>query len=122
MKGYYDEFGTAKNIAIFIVLVMGFIGITQVTGHLTITVTGQPTIDILNYELSTCQSELETKCDPCPIVKCSGDMTFVGFIVGMFFGSLFGIWFTINFGKQFKKEFQKQIDKLKSQKESKGGL
>ncbi len=113
MKGQYDEFGWVKTILV-IVFVFGiaYIFISQY-GMVNIELTGSREISKLKEWNVECNKRLDAKCNPCPIVKCVGDMSFPMFILGMFFGFIGGALFTMHFGNKFREEFKKQLEKVK---------
>ncbi len=109
----YDEFVWIKVGFVMMLLFGSFIYIEGQLGNINIEFTGSDKINSLLVTLYDCQNELDAKCDPCPIVKCAGDMTFFGFLIGLFFGFVGGVWFTLNFGKKFAEVFKKEIEKVK---------
>lgn len=105
MKGYYDEFGWIKSIAVVIfVLTFAYIFVSQF-GLIEVKLTQSRTVEHLENRNLELWNELQDKCDPCPEVRCAGDMTLAGFLIGIFFGFVGGIWFTLNFGKKFAEVF-----------------
>lgn len=117
MKGYIDYDVWIRVFSILIIFGLVFLWVNQFGGNITISVTGQPTIDSLSYQLTVCQEKLGVKCEPCPDIKCIESNPFPEFTVGMIFGMILGFIYFLWFGEGTKKWMLKRL-----KKKSKGGL
>lgn len=103
---YNDEFQWL--IVLFFICLSMLAFYILVTGEVNIDFTGSSEINELTKLNKECNEQLESKCEPCPVVQCVGDMSFPLFMIGLFIGFIAGNLFIISFGKKIKELFMRE--------------
>lgn len=108
MKGYYEGDLALKTVATTIfAFTVAFVLLIQI-GNVSIVFDQQNTVDGITSQLNICNAELAEKCEPCPEVRCIGDLHIPLFIVGMFFGGIIGIALWSESNKRIIAELEKR--------------